>query len=172
MAHDVVRLLRIGARFEQPVSALWNMLDQIHILPYEAVDYLLASQVSAYILLHDNGSCHDTRLASSPCSSLAACSSGASEACAHQPHAHPALHHCCSAVPAPQSSQAEAHSSAQSTIHTIPLALSVSVLIARLVGLLQVAERTVTVVGAGLMHANQGITIQGAVVMHAGSPEQ
>ena len=177
MAHDVVRLLSFDARFEHPVSALLNLVDQIYTVQYEAAGYLLASQVSAYILLYDNGGCHNTRLASSPCSSLASCSCGASEACAHQPHAHPALHHCCSAVPAPQSSQAEALSSAQSTLHIIPLALLASVFIARLVELSHVAERTMLRkpccrMPAGLMQAVQGIAIHVAVVMHAGRLEQ
>jgi hypothetical protein len=111
MAHDVVRLLSFGAlnNQSQHCRTLHSAVDQIHAVQYEAAVYLLASQVPAYILLYDNGSRHNMRLASRPCSSLASCSCGASEACAHQPHAHPALHHCCSAVPAPQSSQAQAN---------------------------------------------------------------
>lgn len=66
---------------------------------------------------------------------------------------------------------------AHSIIHKILLALLVRVYIARLVGLLNIAERTLFCepccqTPAVSMHARQGVTAQGAVVMHAGRLEQ
>ena len=66
---------------------------------------------------------------------------------------------------------------AHSIIHKILLALLVRVYIARLVGLLNIAERTLFCepccqTPAVFMHARQGVTAQGAVVVHAGRQEQ